>query len=97
MLKTLRTFGILCWTGCLVTLMYQAATWLLTASWPRLTLLEIIYDLVGWNGATSFRSLPLEYALKALYVLTTTELSLALWWLGVASFVLAMAWRIFQK
>jgi len=93
MLKMLRTLGIACWTGCILTLLYQAGAWMLTASWPPLSLL----DLLGWDMTSPVRSLPMEYMVKAFYVLAVTELALAFWWLGVACFILAMAWRIFRK
>lgn len=93
MLKSLRTLGITFWTACLLTISFQAATWLVTASWPSLTLLRVF----GWDTATSARSISFEYMLKALYVFATTELALAFWWLGVACFVLAAAWRICRK
>lgn len=97
MLKTLRKIGIMAWLGCIATLLYQTTTWALTASWPSLSLLKVTYGLFGWDMTTPMHSLPAEYVMKILYVLTTTELALALWWLGAASFILAMLWRIFMK
>lgn len=97
MLKALRNFGITAWIGCILVLGYQMFSWLLTASWPSLTLFGVFYDVFGWDMTSLLRSLSLEYVMKAFYVLTTTEFSLALWWLGVAFFLLAMLWRIFKK
>ncbi len=81
------TLGVLAWSACILVLGYQAAMWVATADWPSVTLMDIAgrldIDLLGM-----IHSLPLEFALKFLYVLATTQLSLALWWTGVAFFAL---------
>lgn len=97
MLKALRTAGLLAWTSCILTLVYQSINWALTASWPSLSVLSVIYEVFGWNMTTPIQALSFEYMIKVLYVLTTTELALALWWLGVICFGCAMLWRIFFK
>lgn len=96
MLKALRTLGIAAWVGCIMTLTGQAVTWVFTGAWPPLTLLDVA-DTLDVSVGSPLRSLPMEYMIKGFYVLTTTELSLSLWWLGVLCFALAMIWRVFTK
>jgi hypothetical protein len=81
------TLGVLAWSACILVLGYQAAMWAATAAWPSVTLMDISGRL-NIDLLTLIRSLPLEFALKSLYVLATTELALALWWTGVAFFAL---------
>lgn len=87
-LSMLKTLGILAWGGCLLTLAWQGATWAVTGAWPSITLMDVFGKLFGLDLLTLARQLPLDIAAKAAYVLFTTELSLFLWWAGVAMFVL---------
>lgn len=88
-----KNLGIISWAGCLLTLAYQAAVWVLTAAWPSVTLLDVAGRL-GLGTTDLFTALPFEYLLKLLYVLCTTQLALGLWWLGLAFFLLSMLRRI---
>ncbi|MEF2232270.1 MAG: potassium:proton antiporter [Pseudodesulfovibrio sp.] len=92
-----KTLGILFWAGCLLTLAFQAATWVFTAAWPSVTLLDAVTRL-GIDVTDFFDTVPTEVLLKAAYVLLTTQLSMGLWWAGTACFALAMALHIlFRK
>jgi len=88
-----KYLGILAWVGCLLTLGYQAATWVVTATWPQVTLMNAV-NRIGIDLTSFVSTVPVDVLLKAAYVLLTTELSLALWWIGLAFFLLAMAQRI---
>ena len=90
----LRTFGIAAWIGCILILVYQAASWVLHAAWPSLTLLDTAYEILGLDLASLIKSLPLEFAVKASYILITTELSIALWWTGIFFFGLAFTSKV---
>jgi hypothetical protein len=83
-----KTLGIITWSACILVLGYQSVTWVVTASWPSVTLMDTGARL-GLDLLTLARSLPLEFAIKGAYVLVTTELSVALWWVGAAFFALA--------
>jgi hypothetical protein len=83
-----KVLGITVWTACILVLGYQAASWIVTASWPSVTLMDTT-GRVGLDLLALARSLPLEFAIKAAYVLITTELAIALWWTGVGCFALA--------
>ncbi|WP_419788101.1 potassium:proton antiporter [Pseudodesulfovibrio sp.] len=89
----LKYLGMISWAGCLITLVYQAVTWIITASWPSVTLLDTAHR-VGIDLTDFVTTLPVDILLKLAYVLLTTQLSLALWWLGLAFFLMAMAQRI---
>ena len=93
----LKLFGILAWGGCLVTLVYQGIYWVIQNSWPSLTLLDILRNLFGLDLLTAVGKLPLDVAAKALYVAFTTELSLFLWWTGVAMFGLLFLLGILKR
>lgn len=82
-----KTLGIIAWSACILVLGYQSATWVVTASWPSVTLMDTGARM-GLDLLTLARSLPLEFAIKGAYVLFTTELSIALWWAGAAFFAL---------
>jgi hypothetical protein len=87
----LKTLGILAWGGCLLTLAWQGAAWAVTGAWPSITLMDVFGKLLGLDLLTLARQLPLDMAAKAAYVLFTTELTLFLWWAGVAMFGLMFA------
>ncbi|QGY40987.1 potassium:proton antiporter [Pseudodesulfovibrio cashew] len=89
MLRIMRALGLLAWIGCVVTLIYQTLVWVVTASWPALTLLSLAYDVLGLELASAIQSLPLDVAIKCLYVLATTELAITLWLTGALFFALA--------
>lgn len=90
----LRLLGIAAWIGCVLTLIYQALTWVFTASWPSVTLSKVIDLIPGVDLLTPTKQLPLEYAMKVTYMLLTTELSIALWWTGAALFGLTLGWKV---
>lgn len=82
----LKSLGMLAWGGCLLTLVWQGATWALTGAWPAPTLMDVLGRLFGLDLLTLARELPLDIAAKAAYVLFTTQLAVFLWWTGVALF-----------
>lgn len=94
MATALRALGIVSWIGCIVALIYQGVTWVFTASWPSLTLLDVAYTMFGIDLASAIQSLPLNLAIKTTYLLITTELTLALWWAGVFFFALTLGWKV---
>lgn len=94
MYKVLRTLGLTVWVGCILCLAYQCMTWVFTASWPGLTLIGVFYDLLGLDLASLINSLPFEVAIKTTYLLATTELAIALWWMGAILFASAFATKI---
>ena len=96
MLASLRILGIVAWIGCLLSLAYQSLTWIVTATWPTMSLLSIFYDLLGMDLAAVIRSLPLDIGVKTLYVLATTELVITLWWAGVVLFILAVLSKLIR-
>jgi len=91
-----KTLGIIFWSGCLLTLGFQAVTWVFTASWPSITLLDTV-TRIGIDLTDFISTVPTEILLKGTYVLLTTQLSLGLWWIGAACFALAMAQHILLK
>lgn len=84
----LKHSGALCWIGCLLTLGYQGLMWLIHGTWPSLTLMDALRNLNGSDLASIMSHLSFGLAIKITYVALTTELALALWWLGVGFFVL---------
>lgn len=93
----LKNMGIAAWVGCILVIVYQAVTWFFTANWPSITLLDGLNRL-GFEMTAHLDTLPADVTLKAAYVLVTTELSVALWWLGVGFLVLAaMVNILFRK
>ncbi len=82
----LRALGFFSWLGCIFVLIYQMGYWVLKASWPTLTLLDGTQNILGIDLAALIQNLPLEYGFKASYLFITTELSVALWWMGVFFF-----------
>lgn len=93
----LKSLGILAWGGCLLTLAFQGLSWVVTGSWPTITLMSILSRFFGLDLLDVGSSLPLDLAAKAAYVLTTTELSLFLWWTGTALFCLMFALALFVR
>ena len=91
-----KILGILFWAGCLLTLAFQAAAWVLTASWPSVSLMDAAGRL-GLDVTDLFNTVPTEILLKGTYVLLTTQLSVGLWWAGTACFCLALAQHILLK
>tara|TARA_B100000683_G_scaffold277306_1_gene335089 strand:- start:2038 stop:2364 length:327 start_codon:yes stop_codon:yes gene_type:complete len=94
MLATLRTLGIGAWLACILTLVYQGLSWALNASWPSLTLMSVSNNLLGFDLLSILQNLPVDLAVKTIYILSTTELSIALWWLGVFFFGTALGWKV---
>lgn len=94
---TLRALGIASWAGCVLTLAFQVLTWVFTAAWPKLTVMDIMDDLFGLDMNALLANLPLQVAVKTIYVFMTTELSLGLWCLGAFFFVSAFTYRVLLK
>lgn len=94
MTSALKSLGILFWASCLLTLLYQSATWIVTASWPSLSLMGVSTELMGLDVASAIASLPLDMAVKTAYILFTTELAVALWWAGLLCFAATMTIKI---
>lgn len=96
--KMLKTLGIIVWTGCLLVLGYQAASWVLFATWPSITLMDALSTVSNLDYFSIINSLPFDLAIKAAYVCFTTQLSLFLWWTGATLFGLALTTTvIFSK
>lgn len=57
-------------------------------------MMDVSSDLFGIDLAALIQNLPIEYAVKMTYLLVTTELSLGLWWTGVAFFVAAVISKV---
>ena len=93
----LKSLGFLSWIGCLLVVAFQAAAWVLSGSWPSLSLFSVLRTLFGLDLISVADTLPLEAAAKLLYVALTTELSLFLWWTGVAMFGLFFVIRLARK
>ncbi|WP_319467215.1 potassium:proton antiporter [uncultured Pseudodesulfovibrio sp.] len=91
-----KSSGLISWIACLLTLAYQGISWVLTASWPTITMMDTL-SRIGIDLTSLIQSLPLEYAVKAAYVLSTTELAIALWWLGATFFALALVNKVVFK
>lgn len=94
MLRIMRSLGIAAWVGCILTLAYQSLTWVFTASWPSLTLMDAAYTLFGFDLASLVQKLPMNLAVKITYLLITTQLTLGLWWLGIFFFGLALIFKV---
>lgn len=94
MLATMRTLGISAWLACIFTLVYQCLSWALNASWPSLTLMSVSNKFFGLDMLSILKNLPVDIAVKSIYVLATTELSIALWWFGVFCFGTALGWKV---
>jgi len=90
----LRAMGVAAWIGCVLTLIYQGLTWVFTTSWSSLTLMDVSSNLLGIDLTSLLQSLPIDYAVKATYVLVTTELSIGLWWAGAAFFLSALVSKV---
>lgn len=71
------------WIACLGVLAYQGLLWLFTGSWPYLSLADMVTRFSGFDILDVASRFPLEWGIKLTYLLATTELSLALWWMGV--------------
>ena len=71
------------WSVCLLVLAYQGLIRLLQGSWSTLTLFDVTSRFLSLDILDLGQHLPFEWGLKLAYVLMTTELSLALWWVGV--------------
>lgn len=93
----LKSFGILAWGGCLLTLANQGVGWILQGSWTSISLMDVLTRIFGFNLLDLVAKLPLEVAAKAAYVAVTTELALFLWWLGVALFALMFGLGLLKK
>jgi hypothetical protein len=96
-LSMLKTLGMLAWGGCLLTLAWQGAAWAVTGAWPSITLMDVFGKLFGLDLLTLARQLPPDMAAKAAYVLFTTELTVFLWWAGVALFGLMFAFGLLGR
>jgi len=92
-----KTLGFLSWVGCLLTLAYQAGSWVLFKAWPSVTLLDILETFFGIDILTLIQHLSFEIAFKAIYVCFTTELAVFLWWTGVVMFGLMLTTMLLSK
>ncbi len=90
----LKTLGIVTWTGCVITLLYQSVVWILTATWPSITLMTILSDILGIDIIDLFQHCSISLAIKLTYFLTTTELAITLWWAGVLLFAAAVCSKV---
>lgn len=97
MYATLRALGIASWAGCVFTLGFQVLTWVFTAGWPDLTVMDIMDDLFGVDMNALLANLPFQLAVKTVYVFMTTDLSLGLWCLGAFFFTAAFAYKVLLK
>lgn len=91
----LRFLGMFAWCLCILVLLYQAGTWVLTASWPSISLMEVASDAFGVDLLSILETLPVQAAFKTIYLLFTTDLSIAMWWTGVFFFGLSFASKVF--
>ncbi|QJB57969.1 potassium:proton antiporter [Pseudodesulfovibrio sp. zrk46] len=92
--KFLRGMGMIAWVGCVLTLIYQGLVWGVTASWTNLSLMDVSSTLLGIDLATLIQEMPIDYAVKATYVLITTDLAIGLWWAGIAFFAMAVISKV---
>lgn len=98
MYAILRALGIMSWTGCILTLLYQAVTWVFTAKWPSVSAMDAIDSLLDIDMGVLISNLPFSTAFKATYILTVTELSLFLWYAGAFFLLSAFSLKIlFRK
>ena len=93
----LKSLGFLSWAACLLTLAYQSVSWVLFNSWPELDMFSVLNTLFGLDLLSVAEALPLDAAAKLLYVALTTELSLFLWWTGVAMFGLMFIFQMIRR
>lgn len=97
MKNMLKYLGIIAWTGCLLSIAFQALTWVISASWPSITLMDALSAVSNTDYLTFIESLPFDIAIKAMYLCFTTQLSLFLWWFGVCMFSLFALKVVFLK
>lgn len=95
-LTMLKSLGIAAWISCLVVITYQAISWVISASWPSVTLMDTMHA-ANIDILSIINSLPFDIAIKAIYVCLTTQLSLFLWWAGIISFGLVVAGKLLFK
>lgn len=93
----LKSLGLIAWAACLLTLVYQSLVWAFSASWPSLTLMSVSNSLLGIDMVSLADTLPLDLAVKASYLLFTTELAVALWWTGVFFFAATLVSKLLFK
>ena len=93
----LKSFGILAWGACLLTLAWQGITFVLKGSWTSVTLMDVLGRVFGLDLLDAVIELPLDVAAKAVYMAMTTELAIFLWWLGAALFALMFVLGLFRK
>lgn len=77
-----RALGIASWVGCVLALIYQSLTWVFTADWPHLSVMDITSDILGVDTSSMVANLPFQTAMKTTYLFMTTELSLGMWYMG---------------
>ncbi len=92
-----KFLGIIAWAGCLLVLAYQGLLWLINGVWTSITAFDLLHAVFGLNMLSFMETLPLEMGAKLLYVALTSELTICLWWLGVAFFALALLSGILLK
>lgn len=87
---------ILFWCGCLGALAWQGGCHLLGAE-ASLTVADAIQPFLDLNSLTLLQHIPLEWAAKLTYVLVTTQLALALWWIGLFFCVTGALLKIIRR
>jgi len=97
MATVLRALGMLSWIGCALTLTFQSLSWIFTGNWRSLPLLDISSTFLGVDFLSIIHSLPLEMAVKAIYLLSTTELAVIFWWAGIFFFIVTLLWKVLLK
>lgn len=93
----LRALGLASWAGCIICLLYQAATWVFTANWPRLSLMDLASSMFQVDVSDIASTLPFQAAIKTTYMLLTTELSIGLWFIGTFFLLSAFLANILLK
>ena len=93
----LKTIGIILWAGCLLTLAWQAVSWVIFASWPTITLMDALAAVTDVDFLSIIHTLSFDLAIKTFYICFTTQLTLFLWWAGVFFFGMSFAKRTIFK
>jgi len=87
---------IIFWIGCLMVLAWQGGCHLLGLD-SSLTIADAVQSFIGMGDLTLLQHFSLEWAAKLSYVLLTTQLALALWWIGVFFCMTGALLRIFKR
>ena len=93
----LKSLAFIVWSLCIVVLLQQMYVWLRIDAWHSLTLMDAMQNLFGWDVLSMASRLPLDLAVKGAYLLFTTGLAQALWWMGAAFMALHILANILMK